>query len=627
MNKDTWVLLTLPALLVVACSNGDPTRTPDASTSADAATRADAGDASTETDAGAPADADAQPEAVYVTMRDGTDLAVDVWRAADTPQPVVLRLTRYWRGTEYLDPRAREADREEGLDRAMMMAGFVVVAVDARGTGASFGTSRAPWAPEEIADYGEIADWIVTQPWSNGQIAVFGISYDANAAMMLAALGHPAVKVIAPLFPDFDPFLSVAAPGGITNVGFVRAWDAMNHALDTNDACTLALFTGQSCEERRAMISGPRPVDPARLPAAIAAHANNLDLTSALLGASCRDDVLGASGLTFDAISPYAVTDGLGRARVPTLMRVGWHDANTVAGALAWFATMSGPEVLIIGATNHAGLLLADPFGDPTSEPSPSFPEQLVETFTFFGQVLGGAPVTRVLRYQTMGSGAWHETTTWPPAGTSTTALYLAEGHALTARAPTERDASDSVQVDDDASTGLHNRWLTPLDASPIIYGDRRVQDASLLVYDGAPLEADLEITGDPRAVLWIAESAESPVFVYLEAVAPDGAVRYLTEGLLAPMHRAVPASPPGAAIERSFRRAELSPFVANEMMRLELPLAPISVVVPAGHHLRVAISGADADTFGPPAHADTVLTVARDAARPSHVVIPSPSR
>ncbi len=51
-----------------------------------------------------------------------------------------------------------------------LAAGYAVVAVDVRGTGASFGRWRAPWTPEERQDSREIVEWISQQPWSNQQV-------------------------------------------------------------------------------------------------------------------------------------------------------------------------------------------------------------------------------------------------------------------------------------------------------------------------------------------------------------------------------------------------------------------------------------------------------------------------
>lgn len=565
------------------------------------------------------------PSSSYVTVRDGTRIAVDVWLPSGAgPWPTVLRMTRYWRGTAYLDPAARAEDRDEQLDSALIAAGFAVVIVDARGTGASFGTWAAPWSAAEMTDGREVADWITHQPWASGAIATYGVSYDANTALLLAASGSPAIRAAAPAFPDLDPYTSIAFPGGVANTSFLTAWDAMNHALDANATCTLAGFYGQDCGVFSARVAGPRPVDPALLPAAIAAHAQNIDLARAFSTATCRDDALAPGQPSLDELAPLHVAGALASARVPQLVRVGWLDANTVAGALAAYHLVDTPQRLVIGSTSHGGLTLADPFRDPTKPAEPPITDQLTETFTFLGMALAGAPVTKEIRYQTLGEDTWRTTPTWPPAGTSERALYAGPNGSLIDAAPTVASAADVKSIDPTATTGPRNRWLSPLDGGPISYADRAAADASLLTYTTAPIEADLRITGDPRVTLYLSTTGPGAVFVYLEDVAPDGRVTYLTEGVLGLAHRALaPAPYPGAPPTHSFRRADLQPVPPNTVMPIELALAPTSARIRAGHRVRIAIAGADRDTFGPPADPAVQFTIARDASRATRLVLP----
>ncbi len=52
--------------------------------------------------------------------------------------------------------------------------------------------------------------------------------------------------------------------------------------------------------------------------------------------------------------------------------------------------------------------------------------------------------------------------------------------------------------------------------------------------------------------------------------------------------------------------------------------LLPTSVLFRAGHRIRIAIGGADADTFARvPAEGTPVYTIERGPAYPSHVVLP----
>src|SRR4029078_10441726 len=110
--------------------------------------------------------------------------------------------------------------------------GYALVVVDARGTGASFGTRDSFRSPRERADYKAIADWIVAQPWSDGGSGATGISYLGAACDFLASTGHPAVKAIAPLFAVWDTWADNYYPGGMLIKRLALVYDELMLALD-----------------------------------------------------------------------------------------------------------------------------------------------------------------------------------------------------------------------------------------------------------------------------------------------------------------------------------------------------------------------------------------------------------
>ena len=81
----------------------------------------------------------------YITMRDGTKLAALIVRPAkdgqtvSTPLPVVWIHDRYHREGIFAWPWLR----------TLTKYGYILVSVDVRGSGASFGTFRGPFSPEE----------------------------------------------------------------------------------------------------------------------------------------------------------------------------------------------------------------------------------------------------------------------------------------------------------------------------------------------------------------------------------------------------------------------------------------------------------------------------------------------
>jgi predicted acyl esterase len=70
----------------------------------------------------------------------------------------------------------------------------------------------------------------------------------------------------------------------------------------------------------------------------------------------------------------------------------------------------------------------------------------------------------------------------------------------------------------------------------PTNYANRAEECKKLLSFDAEPTLIPFEISGYPVVNMSIAfDSADGAVFCYLEDVAPDGSVTYITEGMFNP--------------------------------------------------------------------------------------------
>ena len=161
-------------------------------------------------------------QSMYVPVGDGVRLAVDIWLpvgriAAGARVGTVLRVTRYHRAEAAGDSNRSDGDLFNG-------AGFALVVADARGTGASFGTRHGELSEREIADYGELIDWVAGQPWSNGRVGAYGTSYEGQAAELSARLGNPHLVAVAALFSPYDPYRELFYPGGCGTGGRFARW-------------------------------------------------------------------------------------------------------------------------------------------------------------------------------------------------------------------------------------------------------------------------------------------------------------------------------------------------------------------------------------------------------------------
>ncbi len=534
---------------------------------------------------------------------------------------VRLGLVPDWLATLY------QLDQESDL---FNRAGYAVVLVDMRGSGASYGTRPIEWSPREIEDMGAVMDWIVEQPWSSGAIGAWGMSYTGNTAELMATLNHPALKAVAPGSSDFDPLFGVGMPGGVKTDDFIRQWSEMNMSLDS-DASHARAVDGD---------------DSGRLLAEAYESHDSENIYDALAGMEYRDDPWGDSGLTMGEVSPWGLKDEIEKSGVPMHVTAGWLDACVADGAISRFMTFSNHQEVVIGPWGHG----QGPSCDPLLGKNPMPGEKAKEQIEFYGMYLrareeqigrmiaffdrylkeGGSPREEAggITYYTLGADTWNHTDIWPPAGSYCETLYFATRNRLSPFAPDLPEGEDLYRVDPQASTGMNNRWMTQMGHFVDYTADRREEDKKLLVYTTEPFSRDRTITGTPVVTLFVDSSRPDPAFhVYLEDVGPDGRVTYLTEGVLRGIHRAVSGEKalyqsPG--VIHSFMKEDARDLVPGETEEISLNLNALSARIGKGHALRIALAGEDASVFSREGEENrAVWKIMRNVSFSSRVEIP----
>jgi putative CocE/NonD family hydrolase len=145
-------------------------------------------------------------ETVYFPSADGTLLHAEVFRpAVDGPVPVVLLVSPYNNGTSVTVDDRQPGNLHYEPFQALLDRGYAIVQASLRGYNASGGCGD--WGGRgEQADAKAAVEWAASQPWSNGKVGMYGISYDGwTQVMALAAKprGLAAVVAQAPLVDGY----------------------------------------------------------------------------------------------------------------------------------------------------------------------------------------------------------------------------------------------------------------------------------------------------------------------------------------------------------------------------------------------------------------------------------------
>ncbi len=549
-------------------------------------------------------------ESLYIPMRDGVNIAIDIALPKNLPSeiqiPAVMKMTRYW--------RASEGSGISGFQHYFASRGYAVITVDARGSGASFGKRDYALHSDEVKDYSEIVDWIIQQPWSNGKVGAYGVSYEGSTAELLAVNNHPAVKAVIPQFNEFDIYTDIVYPGGIFLDAFISQWAEFVYDLDHNNMGN----------------RGVKPVDKRLLKQALKDHENNWNVYETAKQSPFRNNE--ANGFSYSQISAMNLEEKIESSGAAISAWGSWMDAATADGVIKRFLQFSNSQISVIGPWSHGAGFHASPYLAKNAPTTPDRSDQLKACLQFFDFYLKGInnrlPKKKTLFYYTMGEEKWKSTVQWPPDGSSIQRYFFSENNALSKKIPGSEIGKDQYRVDFSATTGTSNRWHTQLGGGDVFYPDRRQEDEKLLVYTSASLAQDIEITGHPMVSLNISSSeTDGAIFVYLEDVNENGKVYYITEGQLRLIHRKISETSTtykDLIISRDYKQEDAKPLIPDEIYEIRFSLLPTSVLIKKGHRIRIAIAGHDRDTFSRvPESGEPIISVFRNKTHFSYIDLP----
>lgn len=577
----------------------------------------------------------------YVTMSDGTKIAVTValpeGLSGDERIPAIVQFTPYWRDfemdAELLFPAGTAVDmlfggvtRDCGNSELHDIApadefvnrGYASVLVDVRGTGASHGYWKNLYSDQEVADFSEVIDYIVGESWSDGKVAITGISYPGTAAHLSAATGNSAIKAIVPTFFFWDTYAEQNFPGGIMNDYLIQIWSQIR-VMDTGTLPCLKEME-VDCDQVQ-YIRGPMPVDSDRnrslimeafriheelnvKPSQITANAEKNEYLSA------RDSINEDYPELSSQSGPFLKLSEMNEAAIPAYLVVGWYDGATSDSAIDSMLNYTGARSAIIGPWNHGARYRFDPLMSNPAEKIGStelleLRERIFGFLDYYVKEDGDADRPyEGIEYYELGSGEWHTTDTWPPEGWTEIIYYAGADNTLTLESPTGETDEDTYTVRFDTGNVHHNRWHTQVGGIKIEYDNRAEEDEKLLVYTTEPLATDLRIHGNVQVRIYAKANVDDwNCFVYLESVDPEGGVHYITEGMLRAAHRHISSETPLYELaplrpHHSFLETDIADVTTGEVEEYRIGMISTAAQIPAGHSLRLAIAGHDDSTF-----------------------------
>ena len=545
----------------------------------------------------------------YLPMRDSILIAVDVFLPKklekDKKIPSILYLNRYVRSLKAKFPfnllkhPILTVVSEEEI-KYFTSHGYACIIVDTRGSGASQGIRAMEFSPEEVKDGAEVADWIVKQAWCNGNIGTTGISYLGTTAEMMLINHHPNIKACVPRSNIFDLYNHVMFPGGVSQGCFVDVWGYTTRSLDAND------FEPFGKQAKR-LVAGINPVDGDKknvlLNQAIVCHKQNFNPYKGIKEVTFRDEVHPDMKASADDFSIHNYRDKIESSGVPIFRIGGWYDGVLQKSCIEGYMNTSNTKRVMIGPWDHGPHYNVSPYAI-SKEIDFNVRAEILRFFDFYLKgIENGINKEPLFNYFSIAEEQWKSATTWPLPNTEKVKFYLSGNKTLVNKQSEIVDSNMNYNIDYYATSGNTSRYnsvTTIYMNGPTDYVDRKQVSERLLHFTSDPLNASANLAGHPIIDLQFSCNAnDASVFVYLEDVAPDGSVTYVTEGSFRPMHRKISKTDyqyPGPY--HSFKKADALPYIANETVQLSFDLAPIAYQFKQGHAIRIAIAGADIEHF-----------------------------
>jgi len=498
---------------------------------------------------------------VAIRMSDGINLDCDILRPdAKGKCPAILGIHAFDKFQQSVPSMPRGFDRingsiEAGDSNFFVRRGYAHVIANVRGTGKSEG-EFLNYGPQEAKDTYEIIEWIARQPWCDGNVGMFGVSYFAIAQLQVAALNPPHLKAIFAPFGYNDFYRDKCYHGGILSHEFLCGW-ANRIFRKTADNRSNAKFSSWTREKwgdskfRKAIDEALQDKEIRGVPTLVEALKNpEKDANPVIV-----DVVLNK----FDGEYYQERNVKPENIKIPAYLGACWGNYGLhLPGAFRAWENIPAPKKMVIGP--------------PLYLDRPLYQYQY-ESLRWFDHWLkginNGIMEEPPVRLFVMGTDEWKAAQDWPLPETKWTPFYLHSNGLLSE----------------------HEFWPHEGCSS---FEDNLFNQRGGLKFLSPPLVENTEVIG-PIALKLYASTTDDEVlwFVSLLDVGPGGEERLLTRGWLRGSQRAIDPdkSKPWEPFHTHTKR---EPLIPNEIYEFDIKILLTGNLFKAGHRIGLKIRSVD---------------------------------
>ena len=548
---------------------------------------------------------------VYVPVRDGVRLAVDIFRPdAGGKFPALLAYGQYGKELEQmgltLPPQARPSPLwdgaiEGGDTKYIVPRGYAHIIADARGTGKSEGEcygflgTGGDWEGKDCHD---LIEWIAKQTWCDGNVGMVGISYLGSVQILAAAERPPHLKAIFCNGGHFDmyewayhggimwlmPRAALEGRGGDSGVAWKHVGSAAMKKLGKEEFERRTRERLQDPDVKKYpnfvhILEYPQP------------HPQFIDWV-----------LNPCDGPFYQEDSPISKAD---RITIPVHMSVKWGRGWTVDGTIDCYHALKGPKWLEL-----------QPFPPMQERPFHEFHDFMIRWYDHWLKGIDtGITEQPPVKIFVEGAKKWRYEKEWPLARTKWTEFYLRPRHRLLT-------GPEPLPVDSVPPDGFYQPPLTV------------TSTVQALRYTSEPMAEDTEITGPAVLNLYASiDSDDTNFIVKLNDLDQFGKRAPLTTGWLKASHREIDEdkSTPWRPHHPHTRAVPVTP---GEICKYAIRIYSMSNLFKAGHRIELEIGSQEAsddpltallppDASHLPSGRATTHKIYRDAEHPSHLLLP----